>query len=271
MWNSIASVSSSLTLVAFIVAAAVFLYRRKFIQTEKLIRAAPESERPKLIEKVIGDINIDTDGLTKDHRYQLALKQLQAHSRRFQITATVIVVVALLIAVLAAYAVSRSQTHQIESGSPQTTSSSPTPSSSASISVSPSILPARIRPWTRHTLVAVATTSPTPERQLEPTSYPDTEPTIHPDVASRGDVTGFVYDAETDLPILGAVIVAKNDKTNATYQTASRSDGMFSMVVLAGSYSVTVSRNGYINVTEHCKTSYGSQCGVSPRLVKMPK
>ncbi len=118
-----------------------------------------------------------------------------------------------------------------------------------------------------HIHIASSKKSPTPRG----TATPEPEPTIHPDVLTLGVVAGYVYDAETNQSIQGAVIVAQNYKTNKEYRTASSSRGDFSMTVLAGSYSITVSREGYLDVTQHCTTSYGLQCGPIVNLQKKPK
>src|SRR5205085_8666798 len=96
MWNSIAYVSSGLTLVAFIIAASVWIYRKWLLQKERLIRQAPESERAKLVENALEFFNVDTVGLTKEQRYNLAIRQIHDKAVRFRITAFVVVIVAFL-------------------------------------------------------------------------------------------------------------------------------------------------------------------------------
>jgi len=107
MWKTVANVSSGLTLLAFITAAAVLVYRRRLLQTERLIRSTPENQRAHLVGRVFDAVNVDTRGLTREQRYQLALKLIHSRSRRFMISALIIVITAFLAAGLAAYAINR--------------------------------------------------------------------------------------------------------------------------------------------------------------------
>lgn len=126
---------------------------------------------------------------------------------------------------------------------------------------------------TKALLTALRTPTSTPKSrsQSPETTKAEPEPTLHPDVTSLGEVTGSVYDVETHSPIQGATIIAKNESTKAEYQTASRSDGHYSVIVPAGSYSVTVVRDGYIKLVQYCKSSYSSPCGFLAQLQRTPK
>ncbi|WP_287584057.1 SPFH domain-containing protein [Candidatus Borrarchaeum sp.] len=104
MWEAIGSVSSGLALAAFIVAAAVTVLRRRLLHKENLIKSAPESERPSLVQAALDSYSIVTTDLTKQQRYDLIMEQIRQRARRFRITSVVIVILAFLAAALAAYA-----------------------------------------------------------------------------------------------------------------------------------------------------------------------
>jgi hypothetical protein len=111
MWDSIAAVSSGLTLVAFLIAAGVWAYRQRLIQTERLIKSASEEQRAGLVEKVFENVSVDTSALTREQRYQLAIRLIEKRSHKFTISAIVIVVIAIITAVLAGFAISRQSTN----------------------------------------------------------------------------------------------------------------------------------------------------------------
>jgi hypothetical protein len=75
-WQTIGYVSSGLTLVAFIVAAGVWTYRKVPLQKQWLIRQAPEQDRARLVENTLEFFNVDTSGLTKQEKYQIVMKQI---------------------------------------------------------------------------------------------------------------------------------------------------------------------------------------------------
>lgn len=106
-WNVIASVSSGLTLVAFITAAGIWAYRQRILQKERLIRLAPEEKRAELVDRVFEAVNIDTSRLNRQHRYELALRLIESRARRFYISAIVVTIFGFLIAALAAVAITQ--------------------------------------------------------------------------------------------------------------------------------------------------------------------
>jgi hypothetical protein len=105
MWEAIGSVSSGLSLAAFLAAAIVTLLRRRLVHKEKLITSAPENERALLVQSALDSYSINTRDLTKQQRYELLLEQIKQRERRFKITASVIVILAVLFTALAAYAI----------------------------------------------------------------------------------------------------------------------------------------------------------------------
>jgi len=108
MWQMIAYVSSGVTLAAFVVAAGAWIYSRRTQQKLELIQSAPESERTGLVQDALEFFRIDTTGLTRQQRYDLALTQIQARASRFKLSAFVIVIISILAASVTAFAISRS-------------------------------------------------------------------------------------------------------------------------------------------------------------------
>lgn len=107
MWQAIGLVSSGITLVAFIVAVAAWVYRQHAVRDERLIKAAAEADRAKLVSDALEFFNVDTQKLTKDQRYEIAIEQIRARARRFLIACVVVVIVAFLAVGVATFAIMR--------------------------------------------------------------------------------------------------------------------------------------------------------------------
>jgi len=93
-WEAIAYVSSGLTLVAFIVATGAWLFK---IQTEgkrKLIESADDEAKAGLVDKALDLVHVDTTGLTREQRYNLAMELIRRRAERFKIVALVVCVLA---------------------------------------------------------------------------------------------------------------------------------------------------------------------------------
>lgn len=105
MWNALAYVTTGISLAGFLAALAVYLSKAALSRTEQLIRTAPERDRGRLVEASLESFHIDTTGLTRDQKFQLALQQISARERRFKEVAKVILFLAIVIAALAAYAI----------------------------------------------------------------------------------------------------------------------------------------------------------------------
>lgn len=108
MWESIQYVTSGLTLVAFGIAVAAWLYKSNFEAKERLIQSATESQRADLVRQTLEFFDVNTDGLTKENKFRLALEQIHARRERFRITAIVVCVIAFILASVSAYAIHRS-------------------------------------------------------------------------------------------------------------------------------------------------------------------
>jgi hypothetical protein len=116
MWEAIAYVSSGVTLAAFIFALAAWIYRAKILEKERLIRSAPDSARSELIEHTLEFFSVDTSGLTRRQKYDLALHQIHARAARFRTTAIAIIIIALLAASVSAFAIWQSPLQQKANG-----------------------------------------------------------------------------------------------------------------------------------------------------------
>ena len=105
MWESIQYVSSGLSLVAFVIAAAVWLAKSKIEERERLIQSANVEKRPDLVRSALEFFDVDTGGLTKEQQYELALAQIHARSGRFRVMTTAVCTVAFLLVGVTAYAI----------------------------------------------------------------------------------------------------------------------------------------------------------------------
>jgi tetratricopeptide (TPR) repeat protein len=107
MWKAIAYVSSGVTLIAFISAVVAWVYRNQILKTERIIRLAPEDARAGLVERALEFFSVDTSGLTRKQKYDLAIKQIHARAARFRTTATVVVIITFLAAGVTTFAIWR--------------------------------------------------------------------------------------------------------------------------------------------------------------------
>jgi hypothetical protein len=98
MWSVVPHITTGIALAAFIAAVAAWTYRAILKRKERLIRTAPESERAALVESSLEFFRVDTSGLTKTQKYDLALEQIRARERRFLTAAKVISFIATLFA-----------------------------------------------------------------------------------------------------------------------------------------------------------------------------
>ena len=106
-WEAIAYVSSGITLAAFLGALAAWIYSKKSEEKARLIEVAPEAERALLVQDALEFFHVDTGGLTRDQRYQLAITQIKARADRFKASLVVVIIVAILAAAVSTYAISR--------------------------------------------------------------------------------------------------------------------------------------------------------------------
>jgi len=105
MWEAIGYISSGATLIAFLAASIVTIFRRQLVHKENLINSAPENKRSELVQAALDSYSIESKDLTKQQRYELLMEQIKQREKRFKVTAFVIVILAFLSAALAAYAI----------------------------------------------------------------------------------------------------------------------------------------------------------------------
>lgn len=103
-WNAITYVSSGLTLIAFVTACGVWIYRRHILGTERRIQLAPEAERAVLVEQTLEFFRVDTSRLSRQQQYEIALRQIDARAAKFRLTAILIFALAIITAMVALYA-----------------------------------------------------------------------------------------------------------------------------------------------------------------------
>jgi hypothetical protein len=98
MWNAIPYVGTGIALIAFIAAVVAWTYKAQLDKDERLIRAAPESDRGQLVKNALEFFNVETARLSEEQQYKIALEQIQARGQRFKISAAVICFLAIIIA-----------------------------------------------------------------------------------------------------------------------------------------------------------------------------
>lgn len=98
-------VGSGLSLVAFVVAAVLLAYRARLTNCAEIIKSAPEPERLEAIATTAEFFRVDVAGLPPEQQREIALKQIQARTRRDLMLASVMLVVAVLLAIVAVIAI----------------------------------------------------------------------------------------------------------------------------------------------------------------------
>jgi hypothetical protein len=106
MWNTVSLVSTGFSLAAFIAAVIAWILKSKFAERERLIRSAPDSQRPELVRDALEFFRINSEKLTKDQQFRLALEQVHARSRRYTATLVMVCILAFVAGAIAIMAVS---------------------------------------------------------------------------------------------------------------------------------------------------------------------
>lgn len=136
-WNSIAYVSSAITLVAFLAAIAAWVYRNSLLRTQNLIDKAPKDKKAQLIAQTLESFNPNHEELlkklTKDQLHVLAMRQLQDNATKFKIRAIVVTIIAVLTAAVSIYALST------QAGKTDVPGSTPTATPTVSQTVNPAV------------------------------------------------------------------------------------------------------------------------------------
>jgi hypothetical protein len=108
-WQAIQYVGSGLSLVAFVVAAALFAYRARLRHRAEIIRSAPEKDRLEAIAVTAQFFRVDTSSLSPKKQEEIILAQITSRSRRDLMLGIICVIVALLLASIALAAIFRPQ------------------------------------------------------------------------------------------------------------------------------------------------------------------
>ena len=100
-FEAIQYVGTPLTLVAFVVAVVAWVYRARLAERRKLIETAPSEQRGDLMVAAIRDFStVPLENLTREQRYQLAIKLIDERRDRFRAAAVAAAVVAVALLVL---------------------------------------------------------------------------------------------------------------------------------------------------------------------------
>jgi len=99
VFEAIQYVGTPIALVAFIVAVVAYAYRGRLEERRKLIETAPEQDRGRVLEAALRDFTtIPTDNLTREQRYDLALKLIEERRAKFKMMTFASLAIALLLA-----------------------------------------------------------------------------------------------------------------------------------------------------------------------------
>ncbi|TPM94228.1 hypothetical protein FJ966_18345 [Mesorhizobium sp. B2-1-5] len=96
MWDAIQHVSSAFSLVAFVVAAAVYAYRSRLQTQSELVKSAVKEDRPGVVEAIAERFSVDTRGLTRTQKAEIVLRQIDIRARRELMVFVFFLVVAVL-------------------------------------------------------------------------------------------------------------------------------------------------------------------------------
>jgi hypothetical protein len=107
MWGAIATVSSSLTLIAFLAAVIAWYLKSKLDKTARLIKTAPEQDRRDLVSQALEVFNVDTAKLSGKQQLEIALTHIREREKRYGISAIVVCFLALVAAGVTAFAITQ--------------------------------------------------------------------------------------------------------------------------------------------------------------------
>jgi hypothetical protein len=108
IWEAVKYVTGGLSLAAFLAAVIAYIHRTQARSQERLLKAfSDDTGRIEAVKRTLEYFDVDTAGLTKEQRYDLALAQIHARARRYTIAAIVICVLAAMFAGLCSYAISQ--------------------------------------------------------------------------------------------------------------------------------------------------------------------
>jgi hypothetical protein len=105
MWKSITYVSSAITLAAFVAAVIANTWKLHLQKQERLIQLAAPKDRADLVAAALESFRVNVSGLTKQHQYEIALRQIDERARRFRIVAKMVASLAVLAALVGVFAI----------------------------------------------------------------------------------------------------------------------------------------------------------------------
>lgn len=98
-FEAIQYVGTPMALIAFIVAVVAYVHRSSLEGRRKLMELAPPEDRGRLLEAAIRDFTtVSTETLSREQRYQLALRLIEERAAKSRTTAVVAVLIALILA-----------------------------------------------------------------------------------------------------------------------------------------------------------------------------
>jgi hypothetical protein len=107
MWEALKYVTGGISLVAFAIAAIIWLRKSNRDSLERSIAHADKKDLPKVIAVALDRIVVETGGMIDEEKRRVLLAKIRADSVRDKQKAIVICVLAALVAAVAALAISR--------------------------------------------------------------------------------------------------------------------------------------------------------------------
>jgi hypothetical protein len=107
MWEAIKFVTSGLTPVAFVAAAASWLLKSRQDSVGQLIKLANKKDLPGILDTYFRGAKIETTGLSPEGKERVALETIYALSKRYRQNTLVIGFIATLVAAVAGLSVLR--------------------------------------------------------------------------------------------------------------------------------------------------------------------
>jgi hypothetical protein len=104
MWDAIGHVTTGVTLVAFLAAAAVTAYRAYLKSSITSIEALPPDQRGPALARQLNAFGIDARNLTRAQQFEIAVSEVSLRSRRLLIIAATVVVISLICCAVAIFA-----------------------------------------------------------------------------------------------------------------------------------------------------------------------
>lgn len=95
-WGAISYVSSGFTLVAFIIATVAWIVKNHSEEKRKLIELASEDARAGLVDQALDLVRVDTSGLSKEQRYDLAIVLINKRAERLKVIVFLVCFLAVL-------------------------------------------------------------------------------------------------------------------------------------------------------------------------------